>query len=59
MKITIHIDDADRLQATDKPWCAWIDDPEVDETGIGATPLEALQDLVSDLSHVGWTWGEG
>lgn len=56
MKVTIVIDDDNRDQDTDRPWVAWVDDDGAsDESGIGATPLEALADLVHDLRQTKWS----
>lgn len=43
MQYTIIIDDDDRDDAPDHPWTATLDQSA--ESGIGATPISALEDL--------------
>lgn len=45
-RLTITIDDDDREDAPERPYVAWSSDLE--NSGIGATPAEALQDLLND-----------
>jgi hypothetical protein len=46
MKYTITVDDNDREEAPAKPWVATIDNEDLD-SGIGATPAEAVADLLA------------